>query len=144
MIIFSYRSFSVGWYSVVGIATRSCLDSPEIESQWVKFSALVQPWGSPILLHNGTGPFPGVKRPGRDVDHPPPSSVQVKERVELYLFFPWGSSWPVLGWTVPLTEALLPSDNAHHSSLRPFRLTAGTATFDTIPVSTYFRSPYRS
>jgi len=31
----------------------------------------------------GTGPSPGVKRPGRDVDHPPPSSAEVKERVEL-------------------------------------------------------------
>ena len=34
----------------------------------------------------GTGSFPGIKRPGRDVDHPPPSSVEVKERVELYLY----------------------------------------------------------
>ena len=27
--------------------------------------------------------FPGVKRPRRDVNHPPPSSAEVKERVEL-------------------------------------------------------------
>jgi hypothetical protein len=26
----------------------------------------------------------GVKRPGRGVDHPPPSSAEVKERIELY------------------------------------------------------------
>ena len=32
-----------------------------------------------------TGVFPGVKWPGRGVDHPPPSSAEVKERVELYL-----------------------------------------------------------
>jgi len=50
----------------------------------------------------GTVSFPGVKRPGRGVDHPPPSSAEVKERVELYLYSPSGSSWPVLGWTVPL------------------------------------------
>ena len=25
----------------------------------------------------GTGSFPGVKRPGRGVDHPPPSSAEV-------------------------------------------------------------------
>jgi hypothetical protein len=27
----------------------------------------------------GTGPFPGVKRPGRGADHPPPSSSEVKK-----------------------------------------------------------------
>jgi hypothetical protein len=31
------------------------------------------------------GSFPGVKRPRRGVDHPPPSSAEVKERVDLYL-----------------------------------------------------------
>jgi len=31
-----------------------------------------------------TGSFPGVKRPGRGVDHPPLSSAEVKETVELY------------------------------------------------------------
>ena len=41
--------------------------------------------------------FPGVKRPVRGVDHPPPSSAEVKERVELYLYSPSGPSWPVLG-----------------------------------------------
>jgi hypothetical protein len=40
--------------------------------------------------------FPGVKRPGRGLKHPPPSSARVKERVELYLYFPSGASWPVL------------------------------------------------
>jgi hypothetical protein len=35
----------------------------------------------------GTGLFPGVKQPGRGVDHPPPSSAKVKERVQLYLYF---------------------------------------------------------
>jgi hypothetical protein len=34
---------------------------------------------------------PGVKCPGRDVDHPPPSSAEVKERVELYLYSPSGT-----------------------------------------------------
>jgi hypothetical protein len=38
----------------------------------------------------GTGSFPGVKRPGLSVDHPPPSSAEVKERVELYLYSPSG------------------------------------------------------
>jgi hypothetical protein len=41
--------------------------------------------------------FPGVKGPGRGLDHPPPSSAEVKEGVRLYLFSPSGPSWPVLG-----------------------------------------------
>ena len=36
----------------------------------------------------GTGALPGVKRPGRDADHPPPSSAEVEESVEVYIFFP--------------------------------------------------------
>jgi hypothetical protein len=48
-----------------------------------------------------TGSFPGVKRPGRGVDHPPPSRAEVKERVELYLYSPCRPSWPVLGLTLP-------------------------------------------
>jgi hypothetical protein len=34
--------------------------------------------------------LPKVKRPGRGVDHPHPSSVEVKERVQLYLYSPLG------------------------------------------------------
>jgi len=48
-----------------------------------------RPWGPP--LYNGYRvSFPGVKRPGRSVDHPPSSSAQFKERVELYLYSPMG------------------------------------------------------
>jgi hypothetical protein len=40
-------------------------------------------WGPPNLLYNGYRvSFPGVKIPGRGVNHPPPSSAEVKERVE--------------------------------------------------------------
>jgi len=44
-----------------------------------------------------TGSFLGKKRPGRGVNHPRPSSVEVKERVELYLYSHSGPSWPVQG-----------------------------------------------
>ena len=44
---------------------------------------------------------PGVKRQGRGVNHPLPSNACVKERVELYLYSASGSSWPVLGQTLP-------------------------------------------
>ena len=45
----------------------------------------------------GTGSFQGLKRPELDVEHPPPSGAEVKERVELYIYSPSGPSWPVLG-----------------------------------------------
>jgi hypothetical protein len=45
-----------------------------------------QPGGPPSFLYNGYRvSFPGVKRPGRDLNHPPSSSAEVKERVELCL-----------------------------------------------------------
>ena len=64
-------------------------------------------WGPPSLLYNGYGVFPGVNRPRRGVDHPPPSSAEVKERVDLYIYSLSGPSWPVVGWTLPFTFTLL-------------------------------------
>jgi hypothetical protein len=80
----------VGRDSVVGIATRYGLDGPEIESRWgasIFRTSPDRPWGPPSLLYKGYRvSFPGIKRPGRGVDHPPPYSAEVKERVELYLY----------------------------------------------------------
>jgi len=65
----------------------------------VKFSAPIQtsPGAQPTSYTRGTGSFPGVKWPGHGVDHPPPYSAEVKERVELYLYSPIGPSWLILG-----------------------------------------------
>jgi hypothetical protein len=79
--------------SSVGIATRYGLDGPGIESRWVsKYSARLQTGheSQPAFCTGGTGSFPGVKQPT-------PSSVEGKERVELYLYSPTESSWTVLG-----------------------------------------------
>jgi hypothetical protein len=66
-----------------------------------------RPWVPPSLLYNRYRfSSPGVKRPGCDVDHPPPSSAEVKERVELYVCFPSGPSWPVLGRSLPFYSPL--------------------------------------
>jgi hypothetical protein len=62
------------------------------------------PGAHPASFTKGTGSFPGVKRPGRGVDHPPAYSAEVKERVELYLYSPSESSWLVLGWPLPLSK----------------------------------------
>ena len=49
-----------------------------------------RPWGPPSLLYNGYRvSFLGVKRPGRGVDHPLPSSAKVKERVVIPLLPLW-------------------------------------------------------
>jgi len=71
----------------------------------VRFSTPIQtaPGAHPASHTVGTGSFPGVKRPGRGVDHPSPSSAGVKERVEVYLYSPAGPLWPLLGKTVPFT-----------------------------------------
>jgi hypothetical protein len=95
--------------SAVGIATRYGLDSLAIESRWGEiFSTRPdRPWSPPILLYSGYRvPLLGVKRPGRGVNHLPPTSAEVKERVELYMYLPSGPSWAVLGRTLPLTLTL--------------------------------------
>jgi hypothetical protein len=58
-----------------------------------RFSAPVQagPWGPPSLLYNGYWVFPGGKEhPGRDTDPSPPFRAVSHERVELYLYSPYG------------------------------------------------------
>jgi hypothetical protein len=45
--------------------------------------------------------FSGVMLPMRCVNHPPLSSSEVKEKVELHVYSPSGPSWPVLGWNWP-------------------------------------------
>jgi len=44
----------------------------------------------------GSGSFPGVKRPWRGVGHPPPPNTEIKDRLELFIYSPFGLSWPVL------------------------------------------------
>jgi hypothetical protein len=58
--------------SSVGTAIRYGLDSPGIESRWDDiFRTLPEgPEAHPASYTMGTGSSPGVKRPGRGVDHP--------------------------------------------------------------------------
>jgi hypothetical protein len=89
--------------SSVGIATRYGQDGPAIESQWGR--DFPHPF-RPALGHTQPpvqwvpGLFPGGKAAGMWRWPTTPSSAEVKERVELYLYFPSGTSWPVLGRTL--------------------------------------------
>jgi hypothetical protein len=97
--------------SSVVIATRYGLDGPGIESRCGR-------------------DFPHASRPGLGATQPPiqwvpslsvgkaagawpwlstPSSADVKERVELYLYSTSGPSWPVIGWILPLTMKEYPN-----------------------------------
>jgi len=65
-----------------------------------RFSAHVQTGPGahhPASYTMGNGFFPGLKRLGLGVNHPPSYSAEVKERVELYHYSTSGPSWPVKG-----------------------------------------------
>jgi len=59
--------------------------------------------GSPSLIYKGYRvSVLEVKRLWHGLDYPPTSNAEVKEEIELYLYFPSGSSWPVLTWNAPI------------------------------------------
>ena len=79
--------------SSVGKATRYGLDGPGIECRWWRefpqpSRTALGPTQPPIQWVPGL--YQRVKRPGRGLDHRPPSSAEVKERVEIYLSPPLG------------------------------------------------------
>jgi hypothetical protein len=84
---------------MAGIATGYGLDGPGIEFRWGRdfpqlSSQSLGPTQTPIKWVPGV--LPGVKLPGRVIDHPPTSSAEIKERVEL-ISASLGPSWPVPG-----------------------------------------------
>ena len=90
----------MGWDSVVSIATWWGLDSQESNPAGdnILHARPDWPWSPPSLLYNGFwGSFSEEKQPGGGIEDPPPSSTEVKERVELYLYSTSEPSWPVLG-----------------------------------------------
>jgi hypothetical protein len=64
-----------------------------------RFSAPVQngPRAHTASYKMGTVSFLGLKLPGRGVYHPPLSSAEDKEKIDLYLYISSRHSWAVLG-----------------------------------------------
>ena len=78
-------------YSSVGIATRYGLEGSGIEFRLgPDFPHPSRPALEPTQTPLKAVPclFSVVGRPGRGANHPTPSSAEVKERVELYLYSP--------------------------------------------------------
>ena len=85
----------MGQQTVDGIATSYGYDGPGIKS------SLDRPRRPLSSLYNKYRvSFLGIKRPERGDNQPPPSSAEVKDRVEPYLYSYSGPLWPVLGWTL--------------------------------------------
>ena len=83
----------MGRDSAVSIATRYGLDGPGSNPGGGEISAPVQTGPG---THPANGSFPGVKWQGRGVNHSPPPSARVKERVEPYLNSTSVPSWQVI------------------------------------------------
>jgi len=125
----------VGRCSSVGIATE--LRAGRSGSRWgARFSTPVQTGtgAHPASCTMGTGFFPGCKeRPGRDADPSPLCSAVGHERVELYLYSPYGpyglyrASVPVQGCTLPLPLFSVPLQTG--PGAHPVSCTMGTGSF---------------
>jgi len=76
--------------SSVGIAAELRAGRSWIKSRWGRDFPPVQtgPEAHPASCLMGTGSFPGVEEAGAWADPPTPSSAEVLERVELYLYSP--------------------------------------------------------
>jgi len=62
-----------------------------------------QPWSQPSLLYDGHRfSIPGVKRPGRGVERPPPNLTPKFKKIQIYLYSFCGPSWAAIVWTIPL------------------------------------------
>ena len=93
-------SAPVGRCSSVFVAARYRLDGPGIESRYSRDiprpsrPALEpkKPSAQRVPCHSRE-----VNWPERGVDNPPPSSAEVKDRVEPYRYSPSSPSWSVLG-----------------------------------------------
>ena len=90
----------MGRASVVGITAGDGPDGTGIEFRSARdflhlFTMDLAPKHPPVKWVLGL--FLGLKRPEDDADNPPTSSAEVKERLELYLYFYSGTSYLLFG-----------------------------------------------
>ena len=79
-------------------------------------------WGPPSLLYKGYRvSLSEVKRLWHGLDYSTSSNAEVQEEIDLYLYFPSGSLWPVLTWIVPLLYTISISP-VYANSLQTFSL----------------------
>ena len=74
----------------------------------------IGPGVHPASYRMSTVSFPELKRPGRGIDHLPPSSAEVKEGVKLYPYSPSGPSCRFLGQSLPF----ICTDDMHRTPTR--------------------------
>jgi hypothetical protein len=78
-----FATLLVGRDNVVGIATGWKAPGSNPSGAWFSGHIQTDPGVHPALYTVVTGSIPGVNLPTRGVDHPPPTSAEVKEGVEL-------------------------------------------------------------
>jgi len=91
-----------------------------------RFSAPVQTsaGAQPASCTMGTGSFPRVKRPGRDVDHPPLSSAEVKESIDEFIYSDFFKVRPLLTSLPVPCNSIRPRETCLAFGLHINRLTA--------------------
>jgi hypothetical protein len=94
----------VGWDSVVDILTRYGLDGSgsNLGGRGIITTVQAGPAAHPAFGTMSTVSLSRGKVVGMWCWPPTPSCAVVKERVELYLYYPPGPSWSVLWWTLGL------------------------------------------
>ena len=86
-----YRVIQKVWLNFISLYFKiRTSDKYNVNYIWLYSQWSLQMFNVPPFLKTGTGSFPGVKRPGRGADHPPPSKCRGQERVGLYLYSPLG------------------------------------------------------
>ena len=120
--MFSTGLLIVGRDSSVCIATRYGLEGLGIESWfWRDFSHPSRPALGPTQLPiQRIAGLPGGKAAGAWRWPPTPSTAGVKNGVELYIYSPFGFSWPVLGWPLPLPWVIIHKEHKLSLPLRYF------------------------